>query len=134
MREGSKPDGRDAARLGPREPGAALAARASKNSRKLDFFPCLCLRVINSDVKHGKALLELFRTRLGSVPGRKLGFQPAVNFEGVTEAGSPGAAATILILRLADRRRLLSVSRSSHASESSSRRQLFMVLPTTDGA
>ena len=29
-REGSKPHGRDAARLGSREPGAALAARASK--------------------------------------------------------------------------------------------------------
>jgi hypothetical protein len=28
LREGSKPDGRDATRLGSREPGAALAARA----------------------------------------------------------------------------------------------------------
>jgi hypothetical protein len=60
------------------------ARQRSLSSRKLDFFPCLCLRVINSDAKPGKALLELFRTRLGSVPGRKLGFQPAINFEGVT--------------------------------------------------
>ena len=60
------------------------ARQKSLNSRKLDFFPCLGLRVINSDAKHGKALLELLRTRLGSVPGRKLGFQPAINFEGVT--------------------------------------------------
>jgi hypothetical protein len=30
LREGSKPDGRDAARLGSREPGAAKAERAEK--------------------------------------------------------------------------------------------------------
>ena len=37
LQKGSKPDGRDALRLGSREPGAALAARAQTKSRKTKF-------------------------------------------------------------------------------------------------
>ena len=51
---------------------------------KLDLFPSLCLGVIDSNPKHGKTLLQLFCTGLGSVPGRKLGFESAVNFERAT--------------------------------------------------
>ncbi len=56
----------------------------SLSSWKLDLLSSLCLRVINSDLERGKALLQLFRTRSGSVSGRKFGFQSAINFERVT--------------------------------------------------
>ena len=63
LREGSKPDGRDAKRLGSQEPDAAEPhARKRKNSAKaraedLDFLARIRLRVIDPDLKHGKTLL-----------------------------------------------------------------------------
>src|SRR5258707_10463847 len=53
------------------------------DSRQLDFLASLCLRVIDSDFEHGKPLLQLFGARLGSVPGRKLGLESAVDFGAV---------------------------------------------------
>src|SRR5690348_12101342 len=49
-----------------------------------DLFPSHGLCIVNSDPKHGKTLLQLFGTRLGSVSGRKLGLQPTIHFERVT--------------------------------------------------
>jgi hypothetical protein len=46
---------------------------------KLDLFPSLGLGVIDSHPKRGKTLLQLISSGLGSVPGRKLGFESAVN-------------------------------------------------------
>ena len=89
MREGSKPDGRDAERLGSREPDAAEAARAKEaaqrlESEELDFLARIRLRVIDPDLKHGKTFLELFSTCPGAVSGCKFGLQSAVHFKRVT--------------------------------------------------
>ena len=54
------------------------------DSLQLDFLASLCLRVIDSDLEHGKTLLQLFRARLGSVPGCKFGLESAVDFERIT--------------------------------------------------
>ena len=52
--------------------------------RQLDVLASLCLCVIDSDLEHGKAFLQLFGARLGSVPGRKFGLESAVDFERIT--------------------------------------------------
>jgi len=64
LREGSKPDGRDAKRLGSREPDAAKPhARASGRTPlrldpvDLDFLARMRLRVVDPDLKHRKTLL-----------------------------------------------------------------------------
>lgn len=82
------PHGRDAARLGSREPDAAEAARAlaeeSAKAWDLDFLARIRLRVIDPDLKHGKTLLQFFATCPGAVSGCKFGFEPAVYFKGIT--------------------------------------------------
>lgn len=54
------------------------------DSLQLDFLASLCLRVIDSDLEHGKTLLQLFPACLGSVPGRKFSLESAVDFERIT--------------------------------------------------
>jgi len=72
--EGSKPDGRDAARLGSREPGAAIAARAeAEKGTKINFGEfgprrVLCLRVVDSNPEHWEALLQFCSTCPGAGP------------------------------------------------------------------
>jgi hypothetical protein len=53
-------------------------------SLQLDFLASLCLRVIDTDLEHGKTLLQLFPACLGSVPGRKFSLESAVDFERIT--------------------------------------------------
>lgn len=50
----------------------------------LDLFPSLRLCVIDSDPKHWKTLLQLLRTGLGPISGRKFGLESAINFERIT--------------------------------------------------
>jgi len=54
------------------------------DSRQLDVLASLCLRVIDSDLEHGKTLLQLFRARLGTIPRRKFSLESAVDFERIT--------------------------------------------------
>ena len=54
------------------------------DSRQLDVLASLCLRVIDSDLEHGKTHLQLFRPGLGTIPRRKFGLEAAVDFERIT--------------------------------------------------
>jgi hypothetical protein len=59
-------------------------SKPMRDSRWLDVLARLCLRVIDSDSEHGKTLLEFFRARLGSVPGRKFGLESTIDFQRIT--------------------------------------------------
>src|SRR5258705_1918454 len=91
------PKGENPAKLGfQRQPTArsrretALCSRKARyehaglDSRQLDVLASLCLRVIDSDLEHGKTLLQLFRARLGTIPRRKFSLESAVDFERIT--------------------------------------------------
>jgi len=54
------------------------------DSRQLDFLASLCLRVIDSDLEHGKTLLQLFRACPRAILGRKFSLESAVDFERIT--------------------------------------------------
>jgi hypothetical protein len=75
LREGSKPHGRDAPRLGSREPGPALAGRTNGKEdpglEASDFLARVCLPVPDDDLKHRESLLRLFTARPSTVPGDK---------------------------------------------------------------
>jgi len=66
---GSKPDGRDALRLGSREPGAAVAARAQTkkpgrlSQRICDLLANFGLRVKDSKLKDWETLSQFFNCR-----------------------------------------------------------------------
>jgi hypothetical protein len=73
---GIEATGRDAARLGSREPGAAVAARAqAEKQRRLsagnpDLVASFCRRIIDSDPEHWETLLRFYSTCPGAVPGQ----------------------------------------------------------------
>ena len=64
-------------------------ARKRKNSLvdDLDFLARIRLRVIDPDLKHREALLQLFSTGSGAIPGDKFGFESAVHLKRVTRGG-----------------------------------------------
>jgi len=103
-------------------PGAAHAHQSGANrglsSWKLDLFPGLCLRVIDSDAEHGKTLLQLLGTRPSPVSCRKFGFQSAIYFERITRSRQFMGKSDHLVpfAYRAHRRQLFSVSRSNRAS------------------
>jgi hypothetical protein len=80
---------RDTALLGPGEPWRhslhthIRTSLGSLSPWERYLFPSPCLRIVDSDPKHGKSPLQLLSTCLCSVSGRKLGFQPAIHFERV---------------------------------------------------
>ena len=77
---------RCAARFTRARCGACRARKTKSSNRslgpwKLDLFPRLGLCVIDPHLKHGKTLLQLFRTCPGPILGRKFGFESAIDFE-----------------------------------------------------
>ena len=74
---------RNAARFTRARCGAGRTRAKSRLHSSLggpDFLPRIRLRVIDSDLKHGKAFLQLLSARPGTVPGGKFGFRPAIHF------------------------------------------------------
>ncbi|BAC46870.1 bll1605 [Bradyrhizobium diazoefficiens USDA 110] len=55
-----------------------------RQSADLDVLARLRLRVIDPDLKHGKALLEFFSACPGAVSGCKFGLESAIHFKCVT--------------------------------------------------
>lgn len=52
-----------------------------------NFFAHLCLRIVNSDPEHGKALLQLLCPSDCPISGRELRFQSTIYFERITVIG-----------------------------------------------
>ena len=105
---GIEAEGRDALRLGSREPGAAVAARAQTEKQRrlssgnLDLLPNFCQRVIDSNLKHWETFLQFFSTCPGAVPRRKFAPPSAIlaalrkrNGQTVVGEGAPAKWALI---------------------------------------
>jgi hypothetical protein len=91
LQKGSKPDGRDAARLGSRARCGDSRMRRTKSAgnscswKKLDFLSTLCQSVINPHLMHGKRSFNSSAPAQAR-PGRKFGFESAVDFERATRS------------------------------------------------
>ena len=66
-----------------KNPGAACRAYIELSLLERYLFSSPCLRIVDSDPKHRKTLLQFLCACLCSISGRKLGFQSTIHFERV---------------------------------------------------